>query len=155
MKIRKYTENDRQHIVEIYRQSKLDELRYEGAKHVLLPLEQDRKRFSQLMESDIYVCEKNHVIAYGAHCGAEIRALFVAPDDRGGGVGRRLLEHLLSVIAKPATLSVAASNYPAILLYRQFMFEVVEEFEATYNGKGVKAYRMQQLMGGRANATLS
>ncbi|MBI5591054.1 MAG: GNAT family N-acetyltransferase [Deltaproteobacteria bacterium] len=142
MKIRKYKKNDYYAILDIYAASKLDELRYEDVKFELLPLDRDMKRLGQLLESEIYIYEHDGVIGYCANCGSEIRALFVHPKSRGKGIGKCLLEFLLSKIPGPATLYVAKSNAPAKNLYTQFGFEVVEEFETSYNGLPVFANKM-------------
>lgn len=142
MSIRKYNKNDFPAILEIYAASKLDELRYEDADFELLPLASDMKRLGQLLESEIYLYEDDGVIAYCAHCDSEIRALFVHPKSRGKGIGECLLEFLLSKISGSATLYVAKSNIAAKNLYLRFGFEIIEEFETTYNGTPVLANKM-------------
>jgi|SRR5882724_7809208 len=142
MSIRPFHENDFAAILDIYAKSKLDELIYECRGFVLLPLEQDQKRLAELQESDIYVCEDNGVVGYGALFRSEIRALFVLPDCRGKGIGKLLLKHLLSCIEGPAVLYVAKSNAPAKSLYETFGFKVAEEFETTYNSVPVLANKM-------------
>lgn len=142
MNIRKFKEADFQDILDVYAASKLDELRYEKVDFELLPLDRDMKRLSLLQESDIYVCEDQSVIGYAAHCGSEIRALFVHPRGRRKGIGKGLLEFLLSIITGPAELYVAKSNSPAIELYKKYGFKTVEEFETTYNDIPVLANKM-------------
>ncbi|HBG21049.1 MAG TPA: N-acetyltransferase [Desulfobulbaceae bacterium] len=142
MKIRTYHTSDYQAVLAIYAASKLDELRCEEARFELLPLEHDPKRLGQLLESEIYICEEDGIVGYCAKHGAEIRALFVHPESRGKGFGRCLLEFLLARIPGPANLYVARSNSPAKNLYMQYGFEVVEEFEISYNGTPVIANTM-------------
>ena len=122
--------------------SKLDELRYEDNNFELLPLEKDKKRFSKFNESDIFVCEEDKIVGYGALLGSEITAMFVHPDKRGKGIGKRLLEFLLSKIEGSASLFVAKSNTPAKLLYEKYGFIVVDEFETEYNLIPVFANKM-------------
>ena len=50
MYIRKYNENDKTNILNIYNQSKLDELKFENIEHKLLSLKEDKVRFSKLNE---------------------------------------------------------------------------------------------------------
>ena len=142
MSIRPFHANDLAALLDIYAKSKLDELIYEGREFVLLPLDQDQKRLAELQESDIYVCEDNGIVGYGALFGSEIRALFVLPNCRGKGIGKLLLKHLLSLVEKPTVLYVAKSNAPAKSLYETFGFRVTEEFETTYNSVPVLANKM-------------
>jgi len=142
MNIRKYCEDDYKEILEIYSKSKLDELQFEDADFELLPLESDEKRLSQLMESDIFVYSEKKVIGYTAVYGSEIRALFVHPNNRRKGIGRKLLEHVLTNLEPPVTLYIAKTNHYAKNIYFKYGFEVVEEFKTTYNGKSVLANKM-------------
>ena len=142
MRIRSFNQGDFPAILDIYAKSKLDELIHEDKEFVLLPLEEDEKRLAELLESDIYVCEDNRVIGYGALFGSEIRALFVHPDCRGRGLGKLLLEYLLSLIEGQAVLYVAKTNAHAKNLYEKYRFKVADEFETAYNGVPVLANKM-------------
>ena len=146
MSIRKYIQSDKNKILDIYAQSKLDELKFEQIEFELLPLENDEKRLGKLIESDIYVFVENDVVAYSAHFGEEIRGLFVHPSCRRKGIGHKLFEFILSKISDNAFLYVASSNKPAINLYRKYGFEIIEEFITSYNGVDVKAVKMEQLI---------
>jgi len=145
MTIRKYTDNDYSSLLNIYAHSKLDELKFEKSNFELLPLENDNKRLARILESDIYIYGSNESVAFCAYYGFEIRALFVHPKARGKGIGMKLLEYMLSKINGSATLYVAASNYPAIRLYHKYGFEIMSEFQTTYNRKDVTANKMKQL----------
>ncbi|MEY8239710.1 MAG: GNAT family N-acetyltransferase [Cycloclasticus sp.] len=142
MKIRPYCENDYQKILDIYAESKLDELRFEKTKFELLPLDKDKERLAELTESDIYVYEDKEIIGYAALFKSEIRALFVCPTARSRGIGTCLLEFLLSKINDAATLYVAKTNMPAKQLYQKYGFSVTNEFQTEYNGKPVFASEM-------------
>ncbi|MGH1484959.1 MAG: GNAT family N-acetyltransferase [Cellvibrionaceae bacterium] len=143
--IRPYTQKDYSGILTIYHQSKLDELRYEKNTFTLLPLNKDSRRLQQLLDSDIYVYEEEQqVIAYAALCDAEIRALFVEPNSRGKGVGRKLLTFLLERAPQSTTLNIAKSNIPAKKLYEQYNFKVIKEFKTDYNGITVSANTMKR-----------
>jgi len=144
MSIRKYSESDYSSLLDIYANSKLDELMYENDKFELLALEKDEIRSIQLFESDIYVYGANEVVAFCAYKGSEIRALFVHPKARKKGIGVKLLEFMLSNIVAPAELYVAASNYPAIKLYKKYGFDIISEFNATYNKVAVLANKMEK-----------
>lgn len=142
MNIRPYRESDYSSVVKIYHKSKLDELRFENKPFVLLPLEKDEKRFAAFKESDIFVCEDGGIIGYGALFKSEIRALYIHPNMRGKGIGKQLLEYLLSKIEGQAELFVAKTNVIAKCLYKQYGFIVVDEFETNYNGVSVFANKM-------------
>lgn len=142
MKIRQFKETDVPKIYEIYAQSKLDELRFEDEKFDLLRLEEDPKRLPKIMESNIYVYEIDEVLGFGAILGSEIRALFVSPTARGKGVGKFLLEFLLSKSSGNTSLWVTSSNMPAVKLYKSYGFSTSSEFLATYNGKEVLVSEM-------------
>lgn len=146
MKIRMFQNGDMDAITEIYALSKLDELRFESEEFELLPLEKDEKRLQELMASSIVVYDDGGVLGYGAVFENEIRALFVHPQARGKGIGKCLLEHLISEVGKPATLYVAKSNAPAKAMYQKYGFEITKEFEAFYNGKSVLANEMVLFM---------
>lgn len=142
MSIREFRSKDFGAIESIYNASKLDELRFESEKFELLPLSKDEKRLRSLLESKIYVYERDRILGYGAYLGSEIRALFVEPTSRGQGVGSDLLSFMLKFITHPATLYVAKSNEPAKSIYSDFGFKVIEEVSTTYNGISVLANKM-------------
>ena len=142
MGIRKYIARDFPDISEIYSHSKLDELINEKSEFSLIPLNKDNKRLQILMASDIYVYTEQNIIGYGGYNNREITALFVHPEHRGRGVGIALLEFLISKIPSHAYLYVAKSNIAAITLYRKHEFEIVDEFQAEYNGIPVLANKM-------------
>ena len=142
MNIRQYKKTDLPKIFEIYAQSKLDELRFEKSKFDLIRLEDDPKRLPKIIESDIYVYEQNEILGFGAIFDSEIRALFVSPDARGQGIGKRLLESLLSKSSGDISLWVTSSNTPAKHLYESYGFEVSSKFIATYNKQDVLVSKM-------------
>jgi len=142
MTIRNFTERDLPVILDIYSRSKLDELRFEEEEFELLPLQNDTKRLPALQESDIFVFDNGEVSGYGAICSSEIRALFVHPSSRGKGIGKRLLEFMLSEIKGEANLFVAKTNLPAKKLYEDYGFSVISEFKTEYNGVPVFANEM-------------
>ncbi len=146
MTIRSFKSNDFTAINTIYNASKLDELQFENTLFELLPLEQDKQRFAELKESDIYVYEcddePSKILGYGALYETEIRALFVHPQVRGKSIGKQLLEFLLCKIDDTSSLYVARSNILAKTLYAKYDFKVVEEFTTTYNTIPVVANKM-------------
>ena len=138
-------------ILDVYAHAKLDELINENGNFKLLPLNKDKKRLSELQQSDIYVYDDNGVVAYGAVFESEIRALFVHSHSRGKGIGKTLFRFLLNKLTPcpdnhTVTLHVAKSNDAAKALYKNFGFKVVEEFMAEYNGVDVMANKMQRTL---------
>lgn len=142
MNIRAYRDGDFPAITGIYNSSKLDELAFEEGRFELLPLESDEKRLKETLESTLYVYDDGSILGYGAVFGNEIRALFVHPSSRGKGVGKKLLDHLISKAGSPVKLYVAKSNINAKSIYHKHGFRVTEEFLATYDGKQVMANAM-------------
>ena len=142
MNIRPFRDNDFPAILDIYANSKLDELRFESEEFELLPLEDDRVRLAELKESDIYVYDDGGVIGYGALFGSEVRALFVCPSARGKGIGKSLLGFVLLKVKGTASLYVVKTNIPAKRLYNNVGFVITDEFETTYNGVSVLANKM-------------
>lgn len=142
MNIRPFRDTDFAAVMDIYAQTKLDELHYEEKEFELLPLQCDPLRLGRLLESTIFVCEDNQILGYGAFCGQEIRALFVLPNSRRQGVGRAILKHLMANITGAICLNAVASNYPARKLYAQFGFNIAETFAADYNGQAVVVNKM-------------
>jgi putative acetyltransferase len=142
MNIRPLEKDDLPEIFEIYAQSKLDELRYEENDFELIHLEHDAKRWPKIKESDIYVCEDESILGFGAIFNSEIRALYVSPNARSQGVGKLLLEHLLSKSNGDTSLWVTSSNKPAMRLYEKHGFKSNKEFLTDYNGQDVLVNKM-------------
>jgi ribosomal-protein-alanine N-acetyltransferase len=75
-----------------------------------------------------------------------ISTLAVHPDERGQGIGRRLLQDGLRVArargARMATLEVRPSNKVAIELYRDFGFKLVGRRAGYYRDNGEDALLM-------------
>ncbi len=146
MTIRASREEDFPQIFDIYSSSKLDELQFEEQAFSLVPIEKDSNRLSELMESDVYVFHNEQLIqGYGALYCNEIRALFVRPESRGMGIGKKLLEFLLSNIPSNACLYVASTNHPAKKLYSAYGFNVTDTFKTTYNQLPVLAQKMERI----------
>jgi len=145
MNIRKFVEADFPKILEIYADSKLDELRFEKNKFNLIRLENDPKRLSSIMESKIYVYEIDEIVGFGAVYQSEIRALFVSPKFRGIGVGKSILGFILTKAQLPTSLWVTCSNTPAKQLYGHFGFEETEKLIVNYNKKEVLVSKMMKL----------
>lgn len=142
MGIRNYEDSDFPAIVEIYNNSKLDELQFEPGRFELVPLDEDPVRWSRFKESDVYVFEDSSVIAYCALNDTNIEAIYVSPKSRRKGIAKILLEFLLSKVEGDMSLNVAKNNKPAITLYQKYGFEVESEFSTSYNGVKAVANKM-------------
>ena len=155
MNIRKATKFDFSAIENIYNQTKLDELQFEDKNFKLLPIRQDNKRLTGLLESDIYVFENEinnskEICGFGAiyhskeNEESEIRVLQVHPFHRGKGIGTHLLEFLLNHpnSFKNISLNVVHTNHPAKFLYNKFGFKIIETFLTDYNQQDVYADKM-------------
>ncbi|MES2676106.1 MAG: GNAT family N-acetyltransferase [Pseudomonadota bacterium] len=142
--IRKYINTDFSEILKIYSLTKLEELRFEPEEFIFLPLDADEKRLKAFQECEVFVYEEAEIVGYCAFFGNEIRALFVLPQFQGKGVGKNMLEFMLTNIQGAASLNLAASNFPAKSLYESFGFVVTSKFVAEYNGKSVLAIAMCQ-----------
>jgi ribosomal-protein-alanine N-acetyltransferase len=78
---------------------------------------------------------------------AEVHTIGVHPDHQGRGIGRRLLEGLLShadELAATVYLEVRTDNEPAQALYRRTGFEVVGTRRNYYRPSGADAYTMRR-----------
>jgi ribosomal-protein-alanine N-acetyltransferase len=79
---------------------------------------------------------------------ADVMTVAVAPDRRGSGLGRRLLEHLLAQAAghgaSRVMLEVRADNTAALALYEQAGFEVVHTRRGYYRPGPVDALVMRK-----------
>lgn len=77
----------------------------------------------------------------------EIHTIAVDPVLRGRGVGRELLEHLLSVADAapgPVFLEVRTDNEPAVGLYTAHGFETIGVRKRYYRQSGADAYTMRR-----------
>ena len=142
MSIRSYRDSDLLAVLDIYKNSKLDELQFEGERFELVPLNEDPVRFSKFRESDIYVFEKGGIVAYCALHNSNIEAIYVNPKFRRMGIARTLLEFLLGKVKGNVSLNVAKNNQPAKELYIEYGFEVENEFSTSYNSVKAVAQKM-------------
>lgn len=150
--IRPYRQDDLPAILEVYANSKLDELQFEHTTFRFVPLDRDEDRFNGFLESDVFVCERgSELVAYAAIFQQGIRALYVDKSARGFGIGRALLEHVLRTIQQQSSaqgqvaepyLHVVKSNVPAIQLYQSYGFGVNSEITVEYSHQPVQVYTM-------------
>jgi len=142
LSIRSYRDSDLDSVLDIYRHSKLDELKFEVGDFELIPLNQDQSRWLKFKDSNVYVYDKNGVVAYCALNENHIEAIYVYPEERRKGIARKLLEFMLSKLENDISLNVAKNNLPAKSLYQEYGFEVENEFSTSYNGVAAIANKM-------------
>lgn len=133
MQVRPYLDSDYLAVLDIYAHSKLDEFAAEPGEFTLLPLHEDHDRLAAFHASEVLVCEDGEVLGFAAISGNKIHAMFVRPEARRLGVGRRLMEYILPRMTGKVSLNVAKSNLPAKRLYQSFGFAVARDFETHYN----------------------
>ena len=143
MNIRAYTKFDLKSVSKIYTLSKLDELVYENNDFELIPLEKDKKRYSDFIASHIYVVEQNRVVVgFLGYRNQHISWLFVHPELRGKGIGKEMICFVKSKLKNNISLYVAASNISAISLYKTQGFQKMKEFVGEYSGIPVNVTKM-------------
>ncbi len=142
MGIRSYRDSDFSAVLDIYGNSKLDEIQFEGESFELVPLNEDSIRFSKFRDSDVYVYERGRIAAYCALNDSNIEAIYVHPKFRRMGIARTLLEFLLDKAIGSVSLNVAKNNHPAKKLYFEYGFEIENEFSTSYNNVTVVAQKM-------------
>lgn len=142
MSIRSYKDSDLDAVLDIYRRSKLDELKFEVGDFELIPLNQDHRRWLKFKDSNVYVYDRNGVVAYCALRENHIESIYVSPEERRKGIARKLLEFMLSKLKNDVSLNVAKNNLPAKSLYQEYGFEVENEFSTSYNGVAAIANKM-------------
>ena len=144
MNIRAYTKSDFKIISKIYELSKLDELINEKNDFELIPLEIDKKRYTDFIESWVYVVEiGSHVVGFFGYREEHLSWLFVHPEFRGKGVGKIMIDFIKTKLKDSISLSVVASNASAISLYKKQGFKKNREITGEYNGIPVNVIEMK------------
>ncbi|MEJ2762950.1 GNAT family N-acetyltransferase [Photobacterium sp. MCCC 1A19761] len=145
-KIRSYVENDFSDIQNIYALCKPEEFAHEVGKITSRALADDPVRLAQFLNSDVYVMEiNNSVVGFITISQQEIGWLYVHPGFRRLGLGRALLAHVMTLFQGQAlTLNIVKSNRPALRLYLQHQFNVVDEFMVQVNGQPVEVLKLIQ-----------
>jgi len=143
--IRAYVDTDWEQVREIYDLSKPDELKNIVDADTITPLSQDDQMLRYFNESEIMVYEEEgNILGFIGRKGNVVSWLFVHPDHRRKGIGRRLLKDLIHTWKGSLRLNLAKSNQGAMILYTSLGFEVIEEFEGNMYGKRIPAVRMRR-----------
>jgi ribosomal protein S18 acetylase RimI-like enzyme len=142
MTVRKFRETDFPGIENVYANSKLDELKFEGRSFTLIPLREAPAVLAAFIESDVIVYEDGRVLGFAATFSGQLRALFVHADARRHGIGQALLNAVIAKEIGPISLNVAKSNVLARTFYERYGFAVVGEITRQYDGIDVVYSRM-------------
>ncbi len=145
MRVRPYTDQDWERVVEIYNLSKPDELHGSVDPRAFLPLERDTQSLHLFRRSRIVVAEEDGILlGFGGHRGNYISWMFVHPHHRRKGAARLILEHILASLKGTVKLNVFANNLAARTLYERYGFDVEREFVGNLNGYKTSAMTMRR-----------
>lgn len=92
--------------------------------------------------SEIYVFDDGAVRGFVGHKKERIIWLYIDPKYQGQKIGIRLIEFVMDKLNNIAVIVVVKSNQPALNLYRNLGFSVVNEFEFNYQDQPVKALNL-------------
>lgn len=140
--IRDYKESDFSAIEEIYNVSKVDEFSAESFNVTVTPLSEDKKMFDLFHSSNIYVYEAFGVAGFIGVKENYISWLFVHPNYRSQGIGKKLVSFILSTLSGEVTLNVAKSNLVAKSLYESLGFKVAKELIGEYQENSIVVCNM-------------
>ncbi|WP_417587956.1 GNAT family N-acetyltransferase [Pararhodobacter oceanensis] len=129
--IRKYKPSDIDHLMNIWDKA-------EALAHPFLPAEvraQVRKdiRDIYLPNAEVWVIEDQGApVGFIAMIDREIGGLFLDPSRHGKGLGRQLVDHIVT-LKGPLTVEVFKSNHIGLPFYQRYGFEITGEgkFDAT------------------------
>lgn len=141
--IRPYTDADFAAVCRIYLEAKADELLFEPGTIEITPLERDARILAAFRQSNVLVFEDCRVMGFAATNDGQLRALFVAREARGRGVGSALLSAVLDNAAAGLQLNVAKSNLAALAFYEAFGFTATGECLNAYAGREIAYVTMR------------
>ena len=134
MRVRPSRHDDRERLFQIWREAV-------AATHHFLSAE-DRDFFSTLVRDQylpataftVGVDEQDRPIAFLGMSGAKIDALFVAPDQHGRGIGRRMIDHARQGHPK-LSVDVNEQNEGAVAFYERMGFRRAGRSEFDDSGR--------------------
>lgn len=119
-----------------------DWVRETGWLPVLHTREEDLGFLTHLIATtDVIVAEDGPMLGFLALDGKDVRALYLAPDARGRGVGRALLGRAKAGRDR-LSLWTFEANPRAVAFYRREGFRVVERTDGSGNEEGLPDLRM-------------
>ncbi|GLR04426.1 hypothetical protein GCM10007906_20140 [Vibrio hyugaensis] len=129
MRIRKYKKSDFKAIDSLFYTCRPDEFKNENVRVLPTYLSESPKELKKFNESSVYVFEKNEcVVGFITVKNGYIGWLYVNPDFRRLGIGKKLLSFLKIEVNENLALFTLKSNVTAIDLYTKHGFIIVEEF---------------------------
>lgn len=84
--------------------------------------------------SDIFVFDDGEIKGFVGHQNERIVWLYINPAHQGLKIGRRLVQFVMARLNYMVSIVVVKSNQPALNLYQDLGFKVVDEFEFDYQG---------------------
>ncbi len=119
-----------------------DWVRETGWMPVLHSREEDLGFLRHLIEAaEVMVAEDGGLLGFLALEGDEVRALYLAPEARGRGIGRALLERAKAARGR-LWLWVFEANGRAVAFYEREGFRVAERTDGSGNEEGLPDLRM-------------
>lgn len=140
--IREYRETDFSDIERIYNLSKIDEFIGEKFEVPIISLGEDSEMLNLFRASTIFVYEVRGIVGFVGVRGNSITWLFVCPEARGKGIGKKLVLYVMSILSGEVILKVARSNCVAKIMYERLGFKVAKEFTGKYNGNSIEVCQM-------------
>ena len=124
--IRPYKKSDWTRLCDIHDRARIDELTGSVDLKAFLTLEQTAEN-EGLFDDQLWVAlEADIVVGFVAFEPEEITWLYVDPDHYRKGIGRHLLRFAMERCSDKIRLDVLSGNQPAIQLYLQEGFEIIE-----------------------------
>ncbi len=132
--IRPYKDTDWKRLCEIHDSARIDELRGSVDLRAFLDLETTAEG-EGLFDGELWLAEvADEVVGFVAFVPNEITWLYTDPEHYRKGIGRSLLEFAIQRCEAVITVEVLSGNIPAIQLYTQLGFEIIEKRKGQLTG---------------------
>nr|CAA6827511.1 MAG: GNAT family N-acetyltransferase [uncultured Thiotrichaceae bacterium] len=86
-------------------------------------------------DSDVFVFDEAGIKGFVVYKGGIIIWLYIDPEYQRQKIGRRLIEFVMRRLSMIVGILVLKSNQPALSLYSDLGFKVLDEFEFDYQGE--------------------
>lgn len=132
--IRPYKDTDWKRLCDIHDSARIDELRGSVDLGAFLDLETTAEG-EGLFDGELWVAEEaDKVLGFVAFVPDEITWLYIDPKHYRKGIGKALLEFAIQGCGATITVEVLSGNTPAIELYHQLGFEIIEKRKGQLTG---------------------